>query len=93
MGLKLIEGWQDAWRLASVRLAAIVAVITGALTGHPELLLGLLPYLPDGPWRIVASGFIAAIVFIVPTLTRLLQKKPCPEGTEVDAITDNNATA
>lgn len=80
MGLKLVEDWKTSWRWASVKLAAAVAVLAGVLTANPGLILGLIPYIPDGPWRVVATVGVTTIVFIIPTLTRLLRKEPCPEG-------------
>ena len=65
MRLKLIENWaQNWWRLWSVRLAFVVAML-GALA--PALLQQLAQMAPE-PYRPVA---VFAVMFIIPTLVRL----------------------
>lgn len=64
--------------MASIRLAAVVAFISGILSGNPELLLGLIPYLPEGPYRVIAAVAVSVIVFVIPTMARLIRKEPCP---------------
>jgi hypothetical protein len=78
MRYKLIENWQESWRFASVRLAAAVAILAGVLAANPGLILGLISHLPQGMWRTLASVIVTLVVFIIPTLTRLLKKEPCP---------------
>jgi hypothetical protein len=85
MGIKLVEDWKRSYRWASVQLAAAVAIIAGILTANPGLLLGLIGYLPEGSWRTVASVGVSVTVFVLPTLTRLLHKEPCPEGEKPNA--------
>jgi hypothetical protein len=63
-----------------VRLAALVAILAGIITSNPGLVLGMLPYFPDGWARNLITGLVIAVVFIIPTLTRLLKKEPCPPG-------------
>lgn len=75
MKLTLIHNWRSAWKLASVRLAAVVAVLAGLLTANPGLALGLIGFLPTGPWRALAAVGVTLVVFIIPTLTRLLKKE------------------
>lgn len=76
MKLTLIEGWRHAWRLASVRLAALVAILAGIITANPSLALGLIAFLPGGFWRVVVAIGVSIVVFVIPTLTRVLKKEP-----------------
>lgn len=70
--MKLIEGWaQTAFKLWSIRLAALAAVLAGVFTAAPGLLLGLLAYLPDGPWRTVCAVLIGVVTFVIPAWSRL----------------------
>lgn len=73
--MQFIEGARHWWRLWSVRLAAIPALIAGYLTAYPGELPKLVEYVPEG-WRAVASVLITALVFGVPTLVRLIQQTP-----------------
>lgn len=82
MPLKLIDNWRDWHRLGSVRLAAVVAAIAGALTAEPVILVGMIGFLPTGGlMQILAVLFVTVIVFAIPTATRLFRKTPpetCP---------------
>jgi hypothetical protein len=79
MGIQLIENWRESWRWASVRLAALVGIVSGVLTASPELLLGLIGFLPEGRLRLGLSVGVALIVFGLPTLVRIFRKEPCDE--------------
>lgn len=82
--LELVDDWRRSWRWASVRLAALFGVIAGFLTAYPTVLQGLVAYVP-AQWRPLASIAFALVAFVVPTLARLLKKKPCPPVEEADA--------
>lgn len=71
---KLVAGWRDAWRWASVQLAAVAAIIAGVLTAHPEILIGLIAFLPSGGLRLLVAAGVALVVFGAPLLTRLWQE-------------------
>ena len=77
--MQLIEGARHWWRLWSVRLAAIPALIAGYLTAYPGELPKLVDYVPE-QWRATASVLITALVFGVPTLVRLIQQAPKENG-------------
>jgi hypothetical protein len=74
MKLTLIEGWRKAARLASVQLAALVAIVAGIITANPALALGLIGFLPTGPMRVLVAVGVAIVVFVIPTATRLIRK-------------------
>lgn len=74
MKLTLIEGWRRAWRLASVQLAAVVAVLAGIITANPALALGLIGFLPSGPLRVLVAIGVSIVVFVVPVLSRIVTR-------------------
>lgn len=73
--MQMIEGAQHWWRLWSVRLAMIPALVAGYLTAYPGELPKLVGYVPE-QWRGLASVLITGIVFGVPTLVRLISQTP-----------------
>ncbi len=82
MKLQLIENWRASYKYASIQFAALVAILAGIMSANPGMLLGLINYLPVGPMRTVAAVFVSLVVFVIPALTRILQKKPCPPKTD-----------
>lgn len=74
--MNFIENWAaSAWRLWSVRLAAFAGIVAGVLAANPALVLGLIGFMPSGPWRYVASAGVGLVVFIIPTITRLTSQE------------------
>jgi len=45
----LVEGWRSAWRMASIRLAAAISALVTVLSGNPDLLLGIINFMPADP--------------------------------------------
>jgi hypothetical protein len=76
MKLKLIDEWRNSYRFASVQFAAIAAILAGVLAANPGMVLGLIGFLPAGPMRTVAAVLVGIVVFVIPTLTRVLKKAP-----------------
>lgn len=72
--LELVDNWRSAWKWASVRLAALVGILATVFTAQPDLLLGLVNMLPEGPLRLFLSVAVGAVVFGIPLLTRIFQK-------------------
>ena len=70
---RLIDDWRQAWRLWSVRLAALAGAIAAAIVGSPQLLLGLIAHAPDR-WRPLAAAAAGVIVFLVPAITRVIRQ-------------------
>lgn len=76
MKIDLIEDCRNWWRMWSVRLAALAGIVAGVLSASPGLLTWLVnEFLPSGPWRVVASALIGLVVFVIPTITRLIPQK------------------
>jgi hypothetical protein len=68
-----------------VRLAALAGAAAAVLAANPSLLLGLIGFLPSGPWRTVASVGVGLIVFAIPTLIRLIPQPKVAEKVARDA--------
>lgn len=64
------------WKLASVWLAGLAGTLSAVLIANQGLALSLINYLPTGWPRTLVAILIGALVFGVPTLTRLWQQKP-----------------
>lgn len=68
----LVEGWQDALSFASVRLAAAVSAIVTAFAADPNLLLGIIAFMPTDPvTRALMAVGVGLTAFFGPTLLRL----------------------
>jgi len=68
----LVEGWRDALGFASVRLAAAVSAIITAFAADPNLLLGIISFMPtDTVTRAFMAIGVGAIAFFGPTALRL----------------------
>lgn len=59
--------WHKMW---SVRLAAFAAALGAAIVAAPQMMLGLLAYVPED-WRPAAAAVTAVVSFVIPTLLRL----------------------
>lgn len=79
--MKLIDEANQWWKLWSVRLAAIPALVAGYLTAYPGELPKLIAYVPED-LRPLGSVLITGLVFGVPTLVRLMKQTPkeCDNG-------------
>ena len=77
--MRLVDDARHAWRWWSVRLAALAGVAAGALVAHPEILTGLVDYVP-APYRQQASALIGLMVFAAPTVARILQQGDKSDG-------------
>lgn len=64
---KLIEEVRQFWRFWSVRLAIVAGIVAGAIVEQPDILTGLVAYVPD-ELRPGASALTGVIVFALPTL-------------------------
>ncbi len=76
--MKLVEEARQAWRWWSVRLAALAGIVAGALVAQPQILTGLVAYVPE-QWRPAASALAGIVVFAAPTLARIVK-----QGGQVD---------
>ena len=67
---------KDAWHLASVKLAAFVGALFAAITASPELLLGIVSFIPGEPFaRLLFALGVGALTFAGPTLVRMWPQK------------------
>jgi len=80
--MKLIEEARQAWKMWSIRIAAIAAILAGVIASNQSIALGLVYFLPEGPWRIVAGIGIGLVVFVIPTVARLVKQEKLekPDG-------------
>ena len=83
MPLRLVQNWRHAYRWGSVQLAALVAAVSAVLTLNPNIVIGLLAFIPRGPLQYGAALLVALFVFIIPVASRVLHKAPpevCPDA-------------
>ena len=72
----------------SIRLAALAGILAGIIASNQSIALGLVYFLPEGIWRVVAGVGIGFIVFVIPTIVRLVKQKKL-EKTNVSANQQN----
>lgn len=77
--MRLVDDARHAWRWWSVRLAALAGVAAGALVANPQILTGLVDYVP-APYRPQASALVGLLVFVAPTVARILQQGSKSDG-------------
>ena len=78
----LIPEWRKAWRFSSVQLAALIGAVVTAFASNPQLLLGIINFMPTDPMqRAVAAVAVGAVAFFGPTVLRLWQQGIKPDGT------------
>lgn len=63
---KLIDEARQIWRFWSVRLAIVAGMIAGAIVEHPDILTGLVAYVPL-TLRPAAAAIVGVVVFALPT--------------------------
>jgi len=68
----LVPEWREAWGMASVRLAAVFSALVTAFSAQPDLLLGIISFMPtDGVQRAMMAAGVGLIAFFGPTVVRL----------------------
>lgn len=65
---------REAWKLWSVKLAAVAGILAAVIASNQSIALGLVYFLPEGPWRIVTAIGIGMVVFVIPTITRMMKQ-------------------
>lgn len=73
--MNLLDEIRQAWKLGSVKLAALAGVLATILASNQSIALGLVYFLPVGPLRIVAAVAIGLVVFVIPTLRTMIERK------------------
>ena len=67
--MKLIEGWRQAHKFASVRLAALAGLVAAYFAAKPDELAAIMAMVPD--W---AKPLIGFALFAVATGSRVVKK-------------------
>jgi hypothetical protein len=81
--MKLIPNWRHAWRLASVRVAAIGAIATTAAAAAPDAALQIWQSLPDPIRDLVpspVSRWVGPALFAATMVARILRKPEAGDG-------------
>jgi len=76
--MKLIENWRHAWRLWSVRLSALGALLTTFAAAAPDTLLQIWNGLPDDVRAVFPETFVRVIptlLFVATIVARLIPQK------------------
>ena len=73
--MSILDEIRQAWKLGSVKLAALAGVLATILASNQSIALGLVYFLPVGPLRIVAAVAIGLVVFVIPTLRTMIERK------------------
>ena len=76
--MKLIDGWRQSWRLWSVRLSALGALLMAAALGSPDALLAAWNIMPDEVRSLVPdriSSWIAMALFATTIGVRLIRQR------------------
>lgn len=81
--MKLIAECRHWWTLWSVRLAALAGVLAASIMASPQLLLGLIAFVPEG-WRTPAAILTGVVTFIIPTLVRVAQQPKLQEKRDAE---------
>lgn len=76
--LRLVDHARHWWRLWSIRMHALLALLVCAAIAHPEILSAPLAYVPDF-WRPAALAVTGIITFALPSVAVLL-KQSLPDG-------------
>lgn len=72
----LVEGWRGAGRMASIRLAAAVSALVTLLGSNPDLLLGIISFMPADPIeRALMAAGVGLIAFFGPSVLRLWKQE------------------
>jgi hypothetical protein len=75
----LIPEWRKAWSMASVRLAAVVSALVTAFSAQPDLLLGIIAFMPtDDVNRALMAFGVGLAAFFGPTALRLWRQTDEP---------------
>jgi hypothetical protein len=76
----VVDSIKEAWKLGSIKLAAVAGVLAAIMASNQTIALGLVYFLPDGPLRVLVAVLIGVVVFVIPTATRLLGKEKKDEA-------------
>lgn len=77
--MTLVDDARQFWRWWSVRLAVVAGAVAGAVVNNPQILTGLVAYVPP-QYRTLASALVGVAVALAPTLARLIKQKAPANG-------------
>lgn len=79
--MKPISNWRQAWRLWSVRVSAIGAIIFAALLAAPEQIQAVWNALPPDVQAMIPNAkSVALVITVAATVARVLQQKEKADG-------------
>ncbi len=70
---RLVDDWRDAWKWASVRLAALGGILTAILVASPDFAKELWDQLP-AEIRATAPTWLPVLVTALPIIVRLYKQ-------------------
>jgi len=82
MKLKLVEGWQKAFKMWSVLVSSLGALIMGVFTIWPESAFIVWQSMPEEAKAAIPQNMVSAIalfLFVMSAIARLLKQKNLPE--------------
>lgn len=72
--MKLISGWQNWWKLWSVRISAVATVAWACLLAFPDMMLQVMNALPPD-LKVVLPPAAPMAIFVAVTLARVLKQE------------------
>jgi hypothetical protein len=79
----LVPEWRKAWSFLSVRAAGLFAATISALAAQPDLLLGIINFMPTDPIRRAGLAIgVGLIAFFGPTVLRLWNQANANDAAE-----------
>lgn len=77
----LVPEWRRAWSFLSVRAAGLFAAVISAFAAQPDLLLGIINFMPTDPVRrAVMAVAVGLVAFFGPTALRLWNQEGKENG-------------
>lgn len=82
MKFKLIEGWQKAFKMWSVLVSSLGALVMGVFTIWPESAFIVWQSMPEEAKAAIPQNMVSVIalfLFVMSAIARLLKQKNLPE--------------
>ena len=77
----LVPEWRKAWSFLSVKAAGGFATVIAALASQPDLLLGIINFMPTDPVRRAGMAVgVGLLAFFGPTVLRLWNQGDKADG-------------
>ena len=91
--MKLIDGWRQSWRLWSVRVSALGAILTGLALAAPDFLQNLWNGLPSDARALLPASVTHAVPLILFVLTIVSRLVAQGGGTGGMVLTEEASTS